>query len=322
MPSSVSGLLNSLGLTLSGTVPWGTRPDLAQPGLYFVTNSSDPSERAPGDHCPLSEEALDDLLGCRPELTVHEARPDHAALAAAISAMWPDGETVLYIGLAGTSVAQRVGAYYRTPIGARAPHAGGWPLKMLTILHDLHVHYAVTPEPAVAEQAALHAFMQGVPDAVKSTLSDPALPLPFANLELPSGARKQHGIRGARAPRARNTARVSPAPASLVAVPGTPVSPGGHMTYPLNVTEADLAAGHIRVTAEPKRALALPRVKTRVSLRLRDEPLTVAWDPRITPDKERSGLLRIGKTELRRLVGTAPTALRIGKDQNGLLDLR
>lgn len=68
-------------------------------------------------------------------------------------AFWPGDEVVAYIGLAGTSLRKRVGRYYRTPLGARRPHAGGWWLKTLTVLDDLWVHYAATHDGGVAEVA-------------------------------------------------------------------------------------------------------------------------------------------------------------------------
>ena len=103
--------------------------------------------------------------------------------------------------MAGTSLADRVGAYYKTPLGARRPHAGGWPLKTLGVLDELWVHYAVCDDVDAAEQAMVDAFIARVSPSSRAAACDPGPPLPFANLELPGGARKQHGITGAREPR-------------------------------------------------------------------------------------------------------------------------
>lgn len=108
---------------------------------------------------------------------------------------------MLYIGLAGTSVGRRVSQYYSTRLGARSPHAGGWFLKTLSNLDDLNVHYATAVDPAAAERRLLQAFVDGVDDAGRDELHDPACPYPLANLVGPTRVRKAHGITGARAPR-------------------------------------------------------------------------------------------------------------------------
>src|SRR4051812_22845533 len=79
------------------------------------------------------------------------------------------------------SVRKRVGQYYRTPVGAAKPHAGGWWLKALTLLPELHVHYAATPDYVEAEKAMLREFTKRVSAASKAALHDPERPMPFAN---------------------------------------------------------------------------------------------------------------------------------------------
>jgi len=63
-------------------------------------------------------------------------RPSADAFAARIASFWLPDEPIVYIGLA-TSLRSRVSGFYRTPIGARRPHAGGWLLKTLSILDRL-----------------------------------------------------------------------------------------------------------------------------------------------------------------------------------------
>lgn len=48
--------------------------------------------------------------------------------------------------------------YYNTPLGARKPHAGGWPLKTLENLDELCVHYAACVSVDVAERTMLGPF--------------------------------------------------------------------------------------------------------------------------------------------------------------------
>jgi hypothetical protein len=57
---------------------------------------------------------------------------------------------VLYTGLADARgklhrdghLGHRVHEYYATRIGAKSPHAGGWPVKILSCLSELWIHYA------------------------------------------------------------------------------------------------------------------------------------------------------------------------------------
>lgn len=238
-------------------------------------------------------------------------------LAGALEGMWPAGETVIYIGLAGTSVAHRVGQYYSTPLGARAPHAGGWPIKMLADIDRLHVHVAAVEDPAAAEEAMLRAFMSGVSPASRAALFDPSLPLPFANLQLTRGMRKRHGIEGAKQPRLPSSPRAQAAAPTVTSAARESHEVG---SYSLKVTVADLAAGRIRVTSGPKHALGLPQVRATLSTTVRGEALAATWDPRIGADRERSGVLHVGSANLARLLG-GPALLAVGRDPDGRLDL-
>jgi hypothetical protein len=128
-------------------------------------------------------------------------RPTEFDLSRRLASFWLPDETVLYIGLAGTSLRSRINQYYRTPLGARRPHAGGWFLKTLSILPELFVHFARTTTPKESEGRLLGAFVQGISASTRSSLFDSQHPFPFANLEWPAGIRKLHGITGAKEPR-------------------------------------------------------------------------------------------------------------------------
>lgn len=82
-----------------------------------------------------------------PEACVDGDAASARTLADRLRSMWMQGEPVVYIGLAGTSVASRIGQFSETAIGARAPHAGGWPVKMLQV-QRLWVHAAPCADPA------------------------------------------------------------------------------------------------------------------------------------------------------------------------------
>jgi hypothetical protein len=101
------------------------------------------------------------------------------------------------VGLAGSSLHGRIQAYYTTKLGRRSPHAGGWFVKLLKNLNQLHVHYTASHDPTQSEYLMLEAFVAGVSSETRNGLRDLRHPFPFANLEWPRGVRKDHGIRGA-----------------------------------------------------------------------------------------------------------------------------
>jgi hypothetical protein len=201
MPSTVSAVFAAAGLFPEGVVQWGTPIPRSEPGVYAVAitdQTDDVAQRC--SPCRLSPAVLNELLDLCPELRVDDARPDRDTLGQRLTALWLPDEVIAYIGLAGTSLRTRVRAYYSTPLGARGPHAGGWPLKTLSNLGKLWVHFAACSDPCDAELEMLGAFQAAVSASSRAALQDPELPIPFANLEWAKGQRKRHGITGAREP--------------------------------------------------------------------------------------------------------------------------
>lgn len=92
---------------------------------------------------------------------------------------------------------KRVRQYCKTPLGAAKPHKGGWWLKTLAVLDDLHVHYAATPDFKDAEEGMLHTFAAGVSDASRALLPPNDSAMPFANLRDGDWRRRNHRITGA-----------------------------------------------------------------------------------------------------------------------------
>lgn len=209
MPSTVAQLIESADCRHDGSAPWGTRVPERSGGIYLIATTDDPDGGAPAPTGQIDTKTVQLLLDRRPELTVDGSHPSAPSLEALLRSMWLPNESVLYIGKA-TSIGSRVGQYYATSIGARSPHAGGWPLKLLADLDELWVHWATSPTPKLAERKAMEAFVHNVSVATRSQLLDPDHPYPYANLEGPAG-RKQHGIRGARQPRTATTEQQEPA---------------------------------------------------------------------------------------------------------------
>ena len=202
MPSTVADIFAAAGTGAAGVVPWGvppaapTTPTASTTGIYVVSltgdvDSCDETLKTP----PMSESAAAELLAVRPELTLDGARPSGPQLVQRLAAFWFSDEVVLYIGLAGPrkrrpaqgEVATRVGEYYDTPLGANGPHAGGWPLKTLSCLADLYVHYAYCEEVKRAEDDCIGHFAEHASIKTRRGLRDPVRVMPYANLEFPKG---------------------------------------------------------------------------------------------------------------------------------------
>jgi hypothetical protein len=199
MPSTVTEIFAAARLVPKGVVQWGKPIPETASGVYVVSLSSDANECAGClARCPVATKALQTWLSVCPNLSLDGKRPAVAAIKRRLSEFWLPDEVIVYIGLA-TSLRGRVGGYYRTPLGARKPHAGGHFLKTLNNLTDLFVHYAPARDPDGCEGKMLNRFCQNVSRATKSLLRDPDHPFPFANLEYPPGTRKRHGLLGTRA---------------------------------------------------------------------------------------------------------------------------
>ena len=314
MPSTVANLFAAAGLVPAGVVRWGMPVPESASGNYVVALSDDPwSLSGTLPDAPLHADRLAHLLDVRPELRLDGSRPTVEELAARLQSFWLSDEVVLYAGLAGSSVRQRVRQYYKTPLGARRPHAGGWWLKTLTVLDELWVHYAGTPDDAVAEIAMLNRFVEGLSPDVRQQLHDSTNPAPFANLRTGRGDSKEHGITGATgdlppgaggAPtsEARGPSRTRSSDADTPKPRERKASAGGSGTeVSQNVTPADVAAGRVRFPRAAKRLF--PDERAYVDVDLRGKVFDVVrWDPRNGPDKERSGLLAFGKAKLDGLV--------------------
>jgi len=203
MPSSVAQLMKAAGTASAGVVRWRDKVPLNKPGVYIVALTDSVDAIDAQLRCPISLRAVQELLDVRPELKLDGTRPTRDALANRIASTWLSDETIVYVGLASESLATRVNQYYQTALGKRSPHAGGWPLKTLSNLDRLWVHFAPCGAVDDVEKTMLETFVANVSVSTRAAVCDPTLPLPFANLEMPRGARKKHGIKGTREPRRR-----------------------------------------------------------------------------------------------------------------------
>jgi hypothetical protein len=194
-PSGAAALLlRRAGLRPEGPVPWGSPPNTRAPGVYLVELPN------PLPAAPLASKAIAAWRRRVPTMTVDGRTATAAAIAERLADFWIPSATVLYIGQASGTVRDRVGDYYRTPLGNRSPHAGGHWIKTLESLTECRVWSAATDDFHAAEWALLADFASTVPSREAVALHDPFLILPFANLQDGDRRKKIHGIGGAKLP--------------------------------------------------------------------------------------------------------------------------
>jgi hypothetical protein len=295
-------------------------------GVYVVALSSaaDAMEGTCSD-APLEGAALDELCAVCPALTLDGMpRPAREELAERIGSYWLPDETVLYIGLAGQPLRTRVRQYYNTPLGAARPHKGGWWLKTLSVLADLHVHFATTADFKDVEENMLRTFAANVSDDSRNRLPADEPVMPFANLRDGDWRRRNHGIAGA-----TTATPAKPSPTTSVQ-PGRPArseprrrteirppAMAQHRTQ--KVTAKDIDVGQVRIPGGATKTV-LPIDRTDIAVVLHGRALGACrWDPRYGPP-ERSGVIRVGKVAARELL-TAGDVLVVCVHPNGAINL-
>jgi len=196
MPSSVQSLLDNSDLSLTGNCKWGESPKSRRSGVYLVSLSpSAYTNEGILGQAPVSTENVKAWITRVPEIELDgKTMKSPEPIIARLSGFWLPDESILYIGMTMQPLSKRIGQYYRTDLGKRAPHAGGHWTKTLSILDELVVYYADCDNPDEVEDDLIETFIEHVSEESKSNLHDPRRPFPFANLAYPKGNIKAHGL--------------------------------------------------------------------------------------------------------------------------------
>lgn len=310
MPVSIESLFNAAKLTASGCVGWGEQIPSDHPGVYIVSTTQDVQTVNDGwKDYPYSLAAIGQLLETCPDLSI-DLRPATAhTLAERLGRFWLPDDSVLYVGLAGTSVSRRVADYYQTRIGMKSPHSGGWWLKTLLDLDRLFVHYASTDNCVASENAMLQHFAANVPAETSGALHDPLNIAPFANVEVRRRLYKNHGLKNYKVPksparRAEPKKSNTSTPSIVRSTPRSTSSSGGYgnaseatvrVVDSQPITAKDRNRSNLRI---PNRSKYLfPAGRKVVTVDFRDSVRQVNWNP----NGGRSGLLGVGVNVMRTL---------------------
>ncbi len=191
---TASGLLRAIGLLPDGPVVWGRPLPPTGAGVFVVEFA------APMGAAPIELTRVGKWLERVDGLRVDGERPTSRALAARIGASWLPSESVVFIGSSETSVSRKVAAMLATPLGDRRPSSSGHWLHALAMPAGTRVWWTTTKAVEEYEDALFTVFAEGVADAERAALHDPASILPFANLRRPTGERRRTGLTGSLLP--------------------------------------------------------------------------------------------------------------------------
>jgi transcription elongation factor GreA len=188
-PMAASDLLRAVGLLSDGPVLWGRPVRSGRPGVYVVELP------APLASAPLDLTRVGKWLERATDLLLDGVRPTSKALQARLAREWLADATVVFIGSATESLADRVADLERTPAGDDRPCGDGVRLQLLRGVETCRVWWAETDAPEEYEDALLDAFAAEVAPAAAAALG--GFVAPFGVLRRPTGETRPTGISGA-----------------------------------------------------------------------------------------------------------------------------
>lgn len=183
-------LLRSIGLMADGPAVWGRPMRASGPGVFVVELPSPPAT------APIELTRIGKWVERLPGMRIDGREATSRAVAARLAAFWIPSTTVLFVGSSASSIASRVAAIERTPLGDRRPYGSAAWLRTITGLERARVWWAATDAIEEYEDALFGAFADAIPSADRERLHDASVVLPWANLRSTSGARKAHGLTG------------------------------------------------------------------------------------------------------------------------------
>jgi hypothetical protein len=201
MGISVRRLFRAADLVPSDALRWGLPPNrrLSEPGVYVVSVADDP-DRDLGIPWPGCDRQMIEGWIARQssKMTLDGEAATPEALCRRLGEFWFETEPVIYIGMTDDQgLHKRVDQLFAHTLGARRPHRGGHWLQALAGRSSLFVFTARASRAKQAKSMLIEAFREGaLPPRSNGERLRAELSLPFANLEIPGGRRKQHGLRG------------------------------------------------------------------------------------------------------------------------------
>lgn len=197
MPTSIENVEKKLNLKYEGCHQWGSSFINSENGIYIISQSKDKGF-LPKANLEISFNAnqMDAWLRNAPNILLHGLKPNIQDLKRQLKGFWLPDESILYIGKAEKqTLSERICQFYNHKVGKKSPHKGGYWLKLLSNLNELHVHLYSTKDSHKVEEELLKFFIANVSEKSRKNLIDREFCLPFANLQLRSRVIKNHGFK-------------------------------------------------------------------------------------------------------------------------------
>lgn len=194
MSLTVKELFDSVEKDIMGQVKWNEKINCRLPGVYCVSISSKADVLEKIEEYPVSLSKIEEWIEYVPNMLIDGEKPTVETIVERLNKYWLPKETILYIGMAGTSLRTRVNQYYNSKLGNKKPHRGGHWLKTLNNLNELNIFWTTSGDRDAGEleKELLNKFEASID--YKNELYDAKHAFPFANLEHPKGNKKTHGI--------------------------------------------------------------------------------------------------------------------------------
>lgn len=185
---SAAELLRSIGLEVDGPARWGSKPTSRSAGIFLVETATSTNT------APIDLDEVRRWLERVPDLRMDGERPTQSTLAMRLGMFWVPDQTLLYVGRTAKSLSARVASLYATELGHARPHPGGHWLKTLRAQAKLRLWWAETDAAEEYEDELIEAFAAGISAEVRERLPEGAPLLPWANLESPTGPKREAGL--------------------------------------------------------------------------------------------------------------------------------
>ena len=194
MPTTITQLFKTTGLTFSGQVRWGELINSKACGFYVVALTDNIDKLVCMDKPDFSDNAIQKWIELiktgGKQIQLDNKVADLTGIKKRLEHFWFSDEIIVYIGKAGPNkkrtIRKRVKEYYETTLGCDGKRAGGHWVNTLQNVSSLNVFYSEYSGLDIEEkeEQLISYFMQNVSEKTKINLFDKVNCYPFANKEL------------------------------------------------------------------------------------------------------------------------------------------
>ncbi|WP_264564397.1 hypothetical protein [Flavobacterium sp. N3904] len=207
MPVLVDTLFKEFNLEYSKPYKWNEKLDADFNGVYIISTSNNP--KLPNQSnigFNICNRAFETWLIEAPDLEIEGQKvTDIVQVKEYLTKFWNVNENILYIGESTSKtnpIKKRVNQFYIHKVGQKGPHTGGYWIKLLACLEDLHIFFAKSSNPRETEFKMIMKYVELSSGKSFFDLENLSNYFPFANSKvdiLKSNSIKNHINKNTRA---------------------------------------------------------------------------------------------------------------------------